>query len=51
MIAGPHFSEGKVLALAQAYESATEWHTMRPPLRPDTVKPPVMKFDGTSPPK
>jgi aspartyl-tRNA(Asn)/glutamyl-tRNA(Gln) amidotransferase subunit A len=48
MIAGPHFSEGKVLALAQAYERATEWHTMRPPLKPDTVKPPVATFDGLS---
>jgi aspartyl-tRNA(Asn)/glutamyl-tRNA(Gln) amidotransferase subunit A len=48
MIAGPHFSEGKVLALAQAYERATEWHTMRPPLKPDTVKPPVVTFDGLS---
>ena len=30
MIAGPRFSEGRVLALAQAYERATEWHTKRP---------------------
>lgn len=48
MIAGPHFSEGKVLALAQAYERATEWHKMKPPLKPNTVKPPVVTFDGLS---
>lgn len=36
MIAGPRFSEGKVLALAQAYERATEWHTRRPPILPNT---------------
>ena len=27
MIAGPRFSEGKIFALASAYEKATEWHT------------------------
>jgi len=32
MIAGPRFSEGKVLALAHAYEAATEWHKRKPPL-------------------
>ena len=31
-IAGPHFSEGKILALAAAYERATEWHRLRPRL-------------------
>jgi aspartyl-tRNA(Asn)/glutamyl-tRNA(Gln) amidotransferase subunit A len=39
MIAGPRFSEGKVLALAAAYERATDWHRHRPPLRPDTPVP------------
>ncbi len=39
MIAGPRFSEGRVLALANAYERATEWHKRRPPLRPDTPVP------------
>lgn len=29
-ITGPHFGESKVLALAHAYEQATEWHTRRP---------------------
>ena len=30
MIAGPHFAEGRVLALAAAYERATDWHRRRP---------------------
>jgi aspartyl-tRNA(Asn)/glutamyl-tRNA(Gln) amidotransferase subunit A len=42
MIAGPRFSEGKVFALAQAYEKATDWHKRKPPLTPTTVKPPVV---------
>jgi len=29
-ISGPHFGEQKVLALAHAYEQATDWHTRRP---------------------
>jgi aspartyl-tRNA(Asn)/glutamyl-tRNA(Gln) amidotransferase subunit A len=43
MISGPRFSEGKVLALAAAYEKATEWHKRKPPLTPDTPKPDVIK--------
>ncbi len=43
MIAGPRFSEGRVLALAQAYEKATAWHTMRPKLTPDMSVPPVKR--------
>jgi aspartyl-tRNA(Asn)/glutamyl-tRNA(Gln) amidotransferase subunit A len=39
MIAGPRFSEAKVLALASAYEKATEWHKRNPPLNPDTPVP------------
>ena len=31
-IVGPHAGEGRVLALAHAYEQATPWHTRRPPL-------------------
>jgi aspartyl-tRNA(Asn)/glutamyl-tRNA(Gln) amidotransferase subunit A len=31
-IAGPRFSEGRILALAKAFEEATDWHTRRPPL-------------------
>src|SRR5690606_33054330 len=32
MIAGPRLGEARVLALAHAYEQATEWHARRPPL-------------------
>jgi aspartyl-tRNA(Asn)/glutamyl-tRNA(Gln) amidotransferase subunit A len=32
-ISGPAFAEARVLALAQAYEQATEWHKRRPPLK------------------
>lgn len=32
MIAGPRFSEAKVLALAAAYQGATAWHIRRPAL-------------------
>jgi aspartyl-tRNA(Asn)/glutamyl-tRNA(Gln) amidotransferase subunit A len=42
MIAGPTFSEGKVLALAHAYEKATQWHLRKPPLTPTTPVPPVV---------
>lgn len=38
-IAGPHFSESKILAVAQAYEHATQWHAQKPKLRPDTAVP------------
>ena len=31
-ISGPRFGESQVLALAQAYEQATDWHTRRPAL-------------------
>jgi aspartyl-tRNA(Asn)/glutamyl-tRNA(Gln) amidotransferase subunit A len=43
MIAGPHFSEGKVLALAYAYQQATDWHKRRPPLTPETPVPPIVE--------
>jgi aspartyl-tRNA(Asn)/glutamyl-tRNA(Gln) amidotransferase subunit A len=42
MIVGPRFSEGKVLALAHAYEKATEWHSRKPPLNANTPVPPVV---------
>ena len=42
MIAGPRFSEGKVLALARAFEQATEFHTRKPPIRPETPVPPLV---------
>ncbi|MDR3419054.1 MAG: amidase [Nevskia sp.] len=41
-IAGPRFAEGRVLALAQAYEKATEWHKRKPPLTPNTPVPAVV---------
>jgi aspartyl-tRNA(Asn)/glutamyl-tRNA(Gln) amidotransferase subunit A len=44
MIVGPTFSEGKVLALAQAYEKATQWHLRKPPLAPNTPVPPVISM-------
>ena len=31
-ISGPHLGEPEVLALAHAYEQATDWHNQRPPL-------------------
>ena len=31
-MSGAHFAESTVIALAQAYEQATEWHTKRPKL-------------------
>ena len=45
MIAGPRFSEGRVLALASAFEHATEWHKRRPPLTSDTPVPPLAPTD------
>jgi aspartyl-tRNA(Asn)/glutamyl-tRNA(Gln) amidotransferase subunit A len=45
MIAGPRFSEARVLALANAYERATEWHTRKPPLTPDITVPPLAATD------
>ena len=41
MIAGPHYQEGKVLALAYAYQQATDWHLKKPPLTADTPVPPI----------
>jgi aspartyl-tRNA(Asn)/glutamyl-tRNA(Gln) amidotransferase subunit A len=51
MIAGPHFSEGKVLALAYAYQQATDWHKRQPPLTPDTVVPPIIEGKPEDKPK
>jgi len=45
MIAGPRFSEGRVLALARAYQNATGWHKQEPPIRPDTVVPKLAELD------
>ncbi len=46
MIAGPRFAEGRVLALAQAYERATQWHTRRPALSPDMPVPELKRIEG-----
>ncbi|HTS67100.1 MAG TPA: amidase [Candidatus Acidoferrales bacterium] len=45
MIAGPRFSESRVLALASAYERATEWHSRRPPLQPGMPVPALAKTE------
>ncbi len=45
MIAGPHFSEGKVLALAYAFQQATEWHKRRPNLTKETPVPAIVEAD------
>src|SRR5437899_4934713 len=45
MIAGPRFSEGKVLALARAFEQATDFHTKKPPIRPETPVPPLAETE------
>jgi aspartyl-tRNA(Asn)/glutamyl-tRNA(Gln) amidotransferase subunit A len=44
-IAGPHFAEGKVLALARAYQRATDWHNRQPPIKPDTAVPKLAAVD------
>jgi aspartyl-tRNA(Asn)/glutamyl-tRNA(Gln) amidotransferase subunit A len=38
-IAGPRFSEGRILALAAAYQKVTGWHYRQPPLSPTRVEP------------
>jgi aspartyl-tRNA(Asn)/glutamyl-tRNA(Gln) amidotransferase subunit A len=48
MIAAPHFKEGTVLALAFAYQNATEWHKRTPTLSVDMVVPPII--EGKQPP-
>jgi len=45
MIAGPRFSEGRVLALARAYQNATGWHKQAPPIRADTPVPKLAELD------
>ena len=48
MIAGPRFSEGRVLALANAYENATEWHKRRPVLTSNMKVPTYKRKEGLS---
>jgi aspartyl-tRNA(Asn)/glutamyl-tRNA(Gln) amidotransferase subunit A len=38
-ISGPNLGEGKALALAHAFERATEWHTRRPAIAPEAKVP------------
>jgi len=45
MIAGPRFAEAKVLALARAFEQATEFHKRKPPITPETPVPPLAATD------
>jgi aspartyl-tRNA(Asn)/glutamyl-tRNA(Gln) amidotransferase subunit A len=43
-ISGPNLGEIHVLALAHAYQEATDWHNrLRPPLQPDTKVPVLSK--------
>jgi aspartyl-tRNA(Asn)/glutamyl-tRNA(Gln) amidotransferase subunit A len=42
-ISGPNLAEVDVLALAHAYQQATDWHKRKPPLDPDTKVPPLSK--------
>ena len=45
-IAGPHFSEGKVLALAYAFQEATDWHKRKPELTPEMAVPPIVEKEA-----
>lgn len=47
MIAGPHFAEGKILALAYAYQQSTNWHTMAPSVTGRTNVPPIVETSDT----
>ena len=42
-ISGPNLAEVNVLALAHAYQQATDWHTRKPPLTPDAKVPVLSK--------
>lgn len=42
-IAGPRFSEGRILALAAAYQRATDWHLRQPSLSPECLEPDPVK--------
>lgn len=45
-IAGPHWSETRVLALAHAYQQRTDWHLRRPPLDATTPVPELPAIDN-----
>jgi aspartyl-tRNA(Asn)/glutamyl-tRNA(Gln) amidotransferase subunit A len=42
-ISGPNLSEANVLALAYAYQQATDWHKRKPELQPDAKVPVLSK--------
>jgi aspartyl-tRNA(Asn)/glutamyl-tRNA(Gln) amidotransferase subunit A len=42
-ISGPNVQESKVIALAHAYQQATDWHKKVPPLQPDAKVPVLSK--------
>lgn len=44
-MAGPRFSEARLLALAAAFQGATEFHKRQPPLTPSTPVPPIKRKD------
>jgi aspartyl-tRNA(Asn)/glutamyl-tRNA(Gln) amidotransferase subunit A len=46
-LAGPRFSEGRLLALAHAYQQQTDFHKRRPPLKPD-MKVPELAAEETA---
>jgi aspartyl-tRNA(Asn)/glutamyl-tRNA(Gln) amidotransferase subunit A len=48
MIAGPHFSEGKIFALARAYEQETKWDLRRPSLKPEMPVPTIRPVSDES---
>jgi aspartyl-tRNA(Asn)/glutamyl-tRNA(Gln) amidotransferase subunit A len=50
MIAGPHYAESKVLALAYAYQQATDWHLKKPKLTPTMAVPPIKEAPETPTP-
>jgi aspartyl-tRNA(Asn)/glutamyl-tRNA(Gln) amidotransferase subunit A len=41
MLVGPPFSEGRLLAVAHAFERSTAWHLRKPSLRPGMITPSV----------
>jgi aspartyl-tRNA(Asn)/glutamyl-tRNA(Gln) amidotransferase subunit A len=43
-ISAPNLQESKVIALAHAYQQATDWHKKQPPLQPDTKVPILSKI-------
>jgi aspartyl-tRNA(Asn)/glutamyl-tRNA(Gln) amidotransferase subunit A len=51
MIAGPHFAEGKVLALAYAFQQVTDWHKRKPNLTPGMLVPPIVEDEIEEPKK